>query len=188
VAVVGAGSLGLFAVQLARILGAGRVFALDLSAHRLEVAAGLGAIPVQAGDEHESLAAVLGATGGRGVDLVVEASGAASAQAQALRLARKGGRVVFLGLPHREVLLPPAVFARLVRGEIGLAGPWNSYSAPFPGVEWHANVAYMASGQLRTELLVSRRVALREAGSAYRLVANQAVSVIKVVLTGGHDA
>lgn len=47
VVVLGAGNLGLFAVQQALILGAGRVFVLDLIKYRLDVATKLGAIPIQ---------------------------------------------------------------------------------------------------------------------------------------------
>ena len=105
VAVLGCGPIGLFGVAVCRALGAGVVFASDTSRYRLELAAKVGAdhlfqIP---GDDLES--AVLDATEGQGVDVVLEMSGAVPAIQQAMRLARPGGRVSLMGIPSRAVEL-----------------------------------------------------------------------------------
>jgi L-iditol 2-dehydrogenase len=182
VVILGAGNLGLFAVQQARILGAGRVFVIDLLQHRLDIAAGMGGIPIPADANNDGTQALKVATGGRLADLVVDTCGVASVQANALAMVRKGGRIVFMGLPSKDVCIPPKNFNWLVRSEIELSGSWNSFSAPFPGAAWHANVGYLASGRLTTAPIITHRFELEEAGKAYRYLDEGHQDAIKVLL------
>jgi len=185
VAVVGAGPLGLLAIQLARIMGARQVFAIDLVAEKLEIAESLGA-QVCLGEG--AAATIYEFTLGRGVDLVVETAGTAKAQESCLDLARKGGRVLYLGLPEREVNISRAAMQRLVREELTIYGAWNSYSAPFPGYEWHASLTYMARGQLQTKSLITHRFPLQQAKEAFIMMKEEKEFFNKVVfIEGGKD-
>jgi L-iditol 2-dehydrogenase len=98
VVVVGAGPIGCLHVRLARARGAARVFLVELSARRLELAAGLvgpdEAIGAEATDPVE---AVCELTGGRGADVIVVAAASGTAQEDALRMAAPRGRVSFFG-------------------------------------------------------------------------------------------
>ncbi len=182
VAVVGAGALGLLAIQLARIMGAGRVFATDLVTAKLEIAESVGA---QAYLMEEGAAATAEATQGRGADLVIETAGTAKAQELCVGLARKGGRVLYLGIPERGVRLLRSAMRRLVREELTIYGAWNSYSAPFPGYEWHASLTYMTRGQLRTKPLITHRFTLQEAKEAFIMMDEGKEFFNKVMFTGG---
>ncbi|MBI4553409.1 MAG: galactitol-1-phosphate 5-dehydrogenase [Candidatus Latescibacteria bacterium] len=98
VAIVGAGTQGLLALQVARLIGATQVFITDLVPSRLRMAEQFGvtaAIDVRSADP---VAAVMERTNGRGVDLSVEAVGHASTQRQAVSFLKQGGEAVFLGL------------------------------------------------------------------------------------------
>ena len=98
VAVIGAGTQGLLALQVARHIGATRIAVTDMVPSRLELASRLGAthtIDVRADDPVE---AVLDVTDGQGVDLSVEAVGHTATQEQAVRMLRQGGEAVLLGL------------------------------------------------------------------------------------------
>jgi len=175
VAVIGAGPLGLLAIKLAKAMGAGRIFAADLMAARLEVAEGLGAEACLA---EEAASATAEATLGRGADWVVETAGTAKAQEPCLDLARKRGRVLYVGIPQRAVRLARSAIQRLVREELTIYGAWNSYSAPFPGYEWHASLTYMASGQLQTKVLITHRFPLQGAKEFFNKV---------TLIEGGQD-
>lgn len=183
VVVLGAGPVGLFVVQLARLLGAKRIVAVDLYERRLELAERYGALPVRASHDQEGHAGARLAIGERGADLVVVAAGARRAQVNALSVVRKGGRVVFIGLPKGVVRLPTELFVRMVREELELHGAWNSYSAPYPGIEWEMTSAYMAAGRLQAEPLISVRFPMQEAGSAYRRLEANPDSIVKVLLS-----
>ncbi|MEU1518343.1 zinc-binding dehydrogenase [Streptomyces sp. NPDC005811] len=96
VAVVGAGHVGLWAVQAARLAGAREVVVVEPREHRREVALEVGATVAVAPED--ALAAVRDVTQGRGADKVVEAAGPPSAQRLALELSRRAGTVVLSGL------------------------------------------------------------------------------------------
>ena len=97
VAVLGLGPVGLCAVQVALAAGAGPVLAIDSVEDRLEVAGRFGATPVHL-TEQSPRDAVKQATGGRGVDVVVDAVGHPQALDLAIRLARNAGTVVAIGV------------------------------------------------------------------------------------------
>ncbi len=104
VAVLGCGPIGLMAVAIARLAGARHVFATDINPERLAIASAMGADEVI--DAREDVAARLRAhTGGDGVDVVLEMSGAESALHQGLAALTNGGRISLLGTHARPATL-----------------------------------------------------------------------------------
>ncbi|NLV74501.1 MAG: alcohol dehydrogenase catalytic domain-containing protein [Chloroflexi bacterium] len=103
VAIVGCGPIGLLAVQLARIAGASQILAVEPLAYRRELAERWGAIALDPADDLEARVKTL--THGRGVDLVIEMAGALPAQDTASRLARRGGKVLLVGIPPEDQIL-----------------------------------------------------------------------------------
>jgi L-iditol 2-dehydrogenase len=98
VVVVGAGPIGCLHVRLARSYGAGRVFLVELSRERLEMAAALvhPEAAICAADE-DPVARVRELTDGRGVDVAITAAASGAAQEQALQMLARGGRISFFG-------------------------------------------------------------------------------------------
>jgi len=182
VAVIGLGTLGLLAVQLAYILGAGRVFAADLMAERRRIAETLGAKSCAEDGQGSSINTILDMTRGRGVDVVIEATGSPEAPEKCLELAGKGGHIVCLGLPERDIQLAQKSFRRLVREELTVHGSWNSYSAPFPGREWQAALHFMATGQLKTKPLITHRFSLDRTKEALMMMKAGDEFFVKVML------
>ncbi len=116
VLVLGSGPVGLAIAMLARLSGAGRVLVVGAPRHRLETALAVGAdqaLDLSQHDESARGAWVLEASGGRGADITLEASGDPRAVVQAMRWTRDGGRVVVAGQytdggdvsfnPHRDL-------------------------------------------------------------------------------------
>ena len=101
-AVYGVGGLGLSALQLGRILGARRVFAVDRNPVKLALAARYGAETVDpsAGDPAAQIRAL---TSGRGVDVAVEVIGLPLTISQALRSLSPLGRTVVVGISDRSI-------------------------------------------------------------------------------------
>jgi L-iditol 2-dehydrogenase len=98
VVVVGAGPIGCLHVRLARARGAARVVLVELSAGRLELAAGLVAPDeAVAAGATDPVEAVRELTGGRGADRIIVAAGSGRAQEDALRMAARRGTVSFFG-------------------------------------------------------------------------------------------
>ena len=97
-AVIGAGGIGAFIVAAAAAAGASPLIALDIDEDRLQTARALGAATVIDARGRDLDAAILEVTGGEGADVVIEASGTPGAPAAATRAARRGGRVLIVGL------------------------------------------------------------------------------------------
>ncbi|GAA2725528.1 zinc-dependent alcohol dehydrogenase [Cellulomonas aerilata] len=112
VAVVGCGPIGLCLVQLARITGAAQVVAVEPLEHRRAAAASMGADVVLDPADPGALAALLEATGGRGVDVAFEVAGNDAAVAFAVHAAAPGAQVILAGIPGQDTTAFPAAVAR----------------------------------------------------------------------------
>jgi L-iditol 2-dehydrogenase len=97
VVIVGAGGVGLVALQAIRLKGAGKIIVTDLSPSRLEMARDLGAdVTIQA-DAPDLLEQLLAATGPHGADVAIEAVGVQATVDTALEITRKGGSLTLIG-------------------------------------------------------------------------------------------
>jgi len=109
VAVLGCGPIGLMAIAVAKTLGAEKVFATagGLNLTRMEIAKKMGADLVLSAKEYgdKIVKVILDETNNRGVDVVLEMSGAPSALRQAFEILTPGGRVSLLGLFEKSVEL-----------------------------------------------------------------------------------
>ncbi len=172
VAVLGLGPVGLCAVQVAIAAGAGPVLAIDTVAQRLEVARGFGATPVHLTEESPR-DVVRAVTEGRGVDAVIDAVGHPDALGLSIRLARKAGTVVAIG-----------VYAEPCEVHMGLV--WIKALTLKSG---HANVighvdrvlGMLASGTLDPTPLVSHHLPLDDAAEAYSIYDRR--EALKIVLS-----
>jgi L-iditol 2-dehydrogenase len=100
VLVQGTGAVGLSAIALSRLGGASTIVAVGAPVQRLDLARRMGAdhlLDVTSTAREERLDVVRSLTNGEGADVVIEASGAASAVPEGLDLARDGGRYVIAG-------------------------------------------------------------------------------------------
>lgn len=100
VVVVGDGAVGLCAVIAARELGAERIIAMSRHEPRQKLALDFGATDLVAERGDDGVARVQELTGGIGADAVLECVGTPEAMRQAVRSARPGGNVGFVGVPH----------------------------------------------------------------------------------------
>ena len=94
VAVFGLGAIGMLAMQMARLDGAAQVIVVDPIPERLELARQLGADLAINPEDQDAGMAIKQATGGRGVDVALEISGAYASLQQAIRGVHKEGLVV----------------------------------------------------------------------------------------------
>jgi Zn-dependent alcohol dehydrogenase len=100
VVVVGTGGVGLNTVQGARLAGAHPIIAVDVLDHKLRAAREFGATHTINSRQEATRALVKGWTDGRGADYVFVAAASAAAAAEGLRLARRGGAIVLVGMPN----------------------------------------------------------------------------------------
>jgi L-iditol 2-dehydrogenase len=111
VAIFGSGPIGLVTMQSAKAAGATDIFVTEKLPHRIEAARKLGATEVFEADGSE-VKAIMNATGGRGVDVAYDCAGSNATVANAMTVARPGGRVVIVGIPVDENTMFNASVAR----------------------------------------------------------------------------
>ncbi|MBI3748971.1 MAG: zinc-dependent alcohol dehydrogenase family protein [Chloroflexi bacterium] len=118
VAVVGDGAVGLSAVLAAKRLGAERIIALSRNPARQDVAREFGATDIIAERGDAAVEAVKGLTSGLGVEAALECVGTGESLDTAFKIARSGGMVGAVGVPHDSVVPIETVIFR----NVGLRG------------------------------------------------------------------
>ena len=106
VAVFGVGGLGLSAIQLAKVLGAREVFAVDIRPGKLALAERFGAVPVNAA-QCDPVAEIGRLTGGRGVDVALELIGLPLTMRQAVQSLAIQGRAALAGITDKTFEVAP---------------------------------------------------------------------------------
>ncbi|HEX9018141.1 MAG TPA: galactitol-1-phosphate 5-dehydrogenase [Anaerolineaceae bacterium] len=180
-AVLGAGSVGLMAVQWLRILGAEKILVVDVVDENLECARQLGAhVAIHA--RQEDVARRLVEETGGGPHLALELAGSPQTLAQGIHSARPRGSVVLTGNQPKEAAFPAELMETITRKELGVYGTWMSYSAPFPGHEWTETMAAMQRGDLRVAEMISHRYALDQVEEVFQGIASRAFPYRKIML------
>ncbi len=174
VAVFGAGPIGLVTLQVARAAGAGAITVIDLEPGRLDTAKRLGATTTINAKDVNAVETLLAQTGGRGVDIVFEAAGNARTAGDAVRIAKRGGRVVMIGLPPEDNFPYPLVHA--MAREIDIFTVFR-YANVYP-----AAIALVAEGRVETKSLITHRFPLEQAENALQLSDSRADGVIKAMV------
>ena len=173
VMVLGCGMIGAGAIAAAARRGA-RVIAVDLDAHKLELAVRLGAghtINSRERDLHRELEEF---TGGDGPDVVIEAAGTWQTYRAAVEEAAFSGRVVCIGYAGEEVSFPTKLF---VQKEMDIMGSRNARAEDFREV-----ISFLEEGKLPVEAVISRKVKTGEASGALGEWAADPGKVMKILL------
>ncbi len=165
IAIFGQGPVGLAAVQLASRMGA-RVIALDINAQRLARAREQGAdLTIDVQQVGHVVDALREATGGLGVDMALEASGAPSARRQAVQAVRTWGKVCLVGEGGGIEL---DVSSELLRKQVTLLGSWTF------SIAGQAECArFVAERGVPVDALFTHRWQLDQAEQAYQVFDQQ---------------
>lgn len=130
--------LGIYAIAwLRKQVGMERVFCLDMSPERLKTAEQFGAIPmlVHGGEEaYQERAQIIRSWCPRGVDVVVEMTGAKQVLSEGVQLLRNGGHYAFCGMVHPDSQLSSLTGETIIRKCLTIRGvhnytPWNLQEA-----------------------------------------------------------
>lgn len=172
VAVVGLGPVGLMAVECAFLLGASRVFAIDLVAERRAIAQTLGAICLE---PDAAVEVIREATAGRMIDCVVEAVGIDATVKLSLKLGGAESTVSVVGASpsHRFDFPLGSALARGLTFRLGLVSVQRYWPRLLPLVQ---------QGRLRPERFVSHVKPLAEGAEAYRQFAERKAGALKTML------
>jgi len=173
VAVIGCGPIGLFSIAVARAVGATPVFALEINEHRRQLAQKMKADRVIDPSTEDAKAIVMEATGGVGVDVVLEMSGKTPGIRTGFNILRLGGRVSLLGIPSKPV-------------ELNFADDLIFKGATVQGINgrlmyktWYQMQALLKAGKLDLSPVITDRIPMRDFGKGMaRLKTGEASKIL----------
>ena len=172
VCVIGAGGIGLAAIQGARIAGAGQIVVVDVSDSKLEVARQLGGTDlVNASTVDNVVAAVKDLTGG-GVDYSFEAIGLKATAEQAFNMLDLGGTATVIGMvPPRQTLEIRGIDLLSEKRIQGSMMGSNQFRTDIPAL-----IRMYMDGRLKLDEMVSARLELDEINEGYAAMKRGEVS------------
>jgi len=164
VAVTGCGPIGLMAITVAKACGCSTLFATEVNPHRRALAENMGADVVLDPTVADVVARIREATGGTGVDVLLEMSGHPDAIHQGFRMLRAGGRASLLGIPSQPVtfdLVSDIIFkGAVVQGIFGR----RMFET------WMQMTALLKAHRLNLEPLFGEKVGLEQFNQAFSLL------------------
>ena len=174
VAVLGPGPIGLLGVAVAKALGAAPVILTGTRDNRLEIGRELGADHVINIRKENAVEAIRRLTDGKGLEYVLECSGAPAAVNDAARMLNRGGKLCLAAFPHEPVAVD---VAHLVRNNIyvyGIRGEGKSAT--------HRAAALMAQKRFDARKIHTHTFALDDLPTALRYARERIEDAIKVVV------
>jgi L-iditol 2-dehydrogenase len=174
--VIGAGMIGLLTLQAAKAAGASQVLIADIDRTRLERAEKLGADATLLLSGSDLVQEILRRTGGRGVDLVLEAVGRDETISASIASVRKGGTVTLIGNISPQVKIPLQV---VVSRQIRLQGSCAS-SGEYPEA-----MELLANGKIKVKSLITAVAPLSDGPQWFARLHAGEPNLMKVVLDPG---
>ena len=174
--VIGAGMIGLLTLQAAKAAGASQVLIADIDRSRLERAEKLGADATLLLSGNELVQEILRRTGGKGVDLVLEAVGRDETISASIASVRKGGTVTLIGNISPQVKIPLQV---VVSRQIRLQGSCAS-SGEYPEA-----MELLANGKIKVKSLITAIAPLSDGPQWFARLHAGEPNLMKVVLDPG---
>ncbi len=174
VVIYGAGPIGLSSMQAASVRGATKLIVVDMVEKRLRLAKELGATHVFNSKEVDVVEEVTKLTG-RGADVVIETAAVPPTVQQSLWAAKRGGTVVFTGVPSQSIIELDIV--RIVRTRLRVHGCFR-YVNQYP-----VAVALAAAGKVNLDAMVTHYFSFDELAKGIEFTANNKDVAIKSVLS-----
>ncbi len=171
--IVGAGMIGLLAVQAFRVFGCAKIIAIDLDQSRLDLAKRLGADSTYLATDPNLRIKIQGETGGEGPEIAVEVVGAQKSITTAIENVRKGGTITLIGNLSPSVDIP---LQTVVTRQLTLLGSCASAG------EYPECIQLMDLGAINVEPLISVVAPLSEGALWFRRLYDREPGLMKVIL------
>src|SRR5215470_5071523 len=178
VAITGCGPIGLFAIAVARAVGATSVFAIEVNEHRGDVARQMKADYVLNPAKEDVRAIINEKTDGLGVDVVLEMAGHPDSIRTAFDVVRRGGRISLLGLTSKPIQLnfsEDMIFKVITIQGINGRRMYQT---------WYQMTALLKAGKLDLHPVITDRISMKDFGKAMERLRTGEASKILVYPNG----
>jgi L-iditol 2-dehydrogenase len=182
-AVFGPGTIGILAAQWLRLSGVTEIHIIGTNDGQQNMVSKL-----QCGIFHNSHLSnpaedVMNATGGEGVDVVLECTGYADVVNECLQVAKRGGDVILVGNPHGDVNMPRDIYWQILRKQLRLTGTWNSSFVPEDAEDdWRHTLKAIASGQLQPQRQITHKLPFDELHKGLEIMKNKSEYYNKIMI------
>ncbi len=174
IAIVGAGPIGMATLLTAKFYAPARIIMVDTDANRLQTSRGFGATDLVDATDGKAVDKIMALTGGRGVDVAIEAVGVPATFDVCQQIVTAGGRIANVGVHGKSVELHlEKLWIQNITLTTGLV---NTNTTPML-------LQTVQAGTVKPAQLVTHRFALDDIAEAYRVFANAAQEkALKVIL------
>lgn len=175
IAVIGSGPVGLCAMQCAKLLGAGKIIAIDIDESRLKIAKQNKLADIIINPEKQNCEKIIKEyTENRGADGVIEAAGTDSSFQLAWQIARPNAVVGIVAMYENSQNLPlPSMYGKNLTFKTG----------GVDAVHCKELLQFISEGKLNTDFLISEKISLNNIIDAYNKFAQKQDGMLKIAIT-----
>ena len=174
IAVIGCGPVGLCAMQCARLLGAGKIIALDIDDSRLRIAKENNLADITINPQVEDAEKIIFNITKYGADGVIEAAGTDETFTLAWTIARPNAVVAIVAMYENNQILPlPQMYGKNLIFKTG----------GVDAIHCKKLLEYISQGKLNTDLLISKEVPLNNIIEAYQEFEAKKEGMLKIAVT-----
>jgi (R,R)-butanediol dehydrogenase/meso-butanediol dehydrogenase/diacetyl reductase len=173
VAILGAGPIGLMALQAAKCAGAGRIFIADVVPFRLDMAKKMGADIIINPAEEDSVQKIMELTNGEGVDVAIEAVGVQRTVQQAIDIVKKGKTVVVAGMMEKIMAVG---MLNVAQNEVRIQGDYG-----YTKKEFASSLKLVSANKINLKPMITHVFTLNEIVKGFEVLV-QKKDVMKVII------
>ena len=174
VLILGAGTIGLLTLQVANLAGAREVIITDLLSYRLEKAKNLGADKVINPELEDLVELIHKEYGKEGIDLIYDCVGVDKTISQAIQIARKGTRIMVVGVPEEKIKIDLSL---IQDRELEIIG-----SLMYIREDFIEAIDLVQKEKIKADSFVTHHFKLKDIEKAFRLVTEGKEKILKVLI------
>ena len=169
-AVVGTGMIGLAAAQWALKMGAKEVVVIGHSEDKRPLVESIGGLTYEVSGNNTDE-----------YDLVIEAVGSNQSVIQAVYCVRPGGRLVLMGNPEGDIVMPQNIYWGILRKQIIVSGTWNSVYSGTDKSDWTETADALSNRKIEAAKLISHRFQQKKLEEGLEIMRRHSEPYLRIV-------
>ncbi len=173
-AIIGPGTIGNILIQVAKALGVKTVTIIGRTKEKLDFAVENGA-DRSINSISEDLNKILP------FDIVIEGTGASESFSNAIKICRRGGKIVAMGNPSGDVVIEKNMYWQILRKQLTIKGTWNS-SFGFEKDDWHMALSLLNDEKLHLSKIITHQLPFNSLLKGLEIMRDHSVYSNKIML------
>ena len=180
--VCGLGTIGLSVLMFLKEAGIGRILAIGNRESQKKAAMRMGVLEKDCCcTGQDNVRWIQEQTDGAGTDVFFECVGKNETLVQALESTAPGGRILLVGNPYTDMILEKALYWKILRNQLTVAGTWNSSFSHSPEDDWHYVLDRLERGSISPAELITHRFPMAELDRGLAVMRDKTEDYIKLM-------